>query len=111
MPPFEIQKRTFQFSLKVINYFQHLPRSIVADILAKQLIRASSSIGANITEAQGSISRREFLQFMHIARKSNYETLYWLRLFQELNQKDEKILEFINEATELKDLDVDYSLK
>lgn len=104
MPPFNIQERTFQFSLKIIQLFQGLSRSIVSDVIGKQLLRAATSIGANVVEAQGSVSRKEFLQYLQIARKSNYETLYWLRLLQHQSEQSVTLQELIAEATELKSI-------
>lgn len=104
MPPFDIQERTFQFSLKIIQLYKGLSRSIVSDVIGKQLLRAATSIGANVAEAQGSVSRKEFLQYLQIARKSNYETLYWLRLLQRQSGQSAALQEFIAEATELKSI-------
>ena len=51
--------------------------------MAKQLLRCGTSIGANLTEAQYSISRKEFLAKVHISLKECAETEYWLDLLKE----------------------------
>jgi len=55
-------------------------------ILSKQFLRSATSVGANVVEAQGAISRKDFLNKMHISFKEIRESLYWIRLF-----KDSKI--------------------
>ncbi|MBI3114992.1 MAG: four helix bundle protein [Candidatus Kerfeldbacteria bacterium] len=51
-------------------------------IIVRQLVRSATSIGANVVEAQGGASRQEFVRYIGIARKSAYESRYWLRLLQ-----------------------------
>lgn len=59
-----------------------LPRSTAADIMARQLMRAGTSVGANVEEAQGSHSRKDFIRRLNIARMEARESLYWLRLIE-----------------------------
>ena len=51
--------------------------------VGRQLARCGTSVGANVEEAQGSHSKREFIRRMNIARSEARETLYWLRLVAE----------------------------
>ena len=51
-------------------------------VLSKQLLRSGTSIGANVEEASGGQSRKDFLAKMYIAYKEAKETKYWLRLIQ-----------------------------
>ncbi len=51
-------------------------------VLSKQLLRSGTSIGANVEEASGGQSRKDFLAKMYIAYKEARETKYWLRLIQ-----------------------------
>ncbi|HEY6437717.1 MAG TPA: four helix bundle protein [Ignavibacteriaceae bacterium] len=57
----------------------------------KQVLRSGTSIGANITEAQGAISKKDFINKLHIALKESRETEYWLELLKATNYltKDE----------------------
>ncbi|MBU0707238.1 four helix bundle protein [Patescibacteria group bacterium] len=49
-------------------------------IVKKQLIRYATSVGANLAEGSGGSSRKDFLYYLCISRKSCYETVYWLRI-------------------------------
>ena len=66
------------------------------------MVRAVTSVGANIVEAKGSASKREFLKFFEISLKSSQETKYWLAMLRELlpNHKD-KINDFLKETDEI----------
>lgn len=76
----KINERALEFSLAVIGVLGNLPYSEVLSPLRKQVIRSSTSIGANITEAQHAISKKEFLLYMHIAFRSSAETEYWITI-------------------------------
>jgi four helix bundle protein len=78
-----IQERSFKFSLDIINLVEKLPKNYIYLIIAKQLIRAATSIGANVYEAQAGSSRRDFINYYHIALKSGNETDYWLKIIRE----------------------------
>ena len=82
-PKFELEERCFQFSLLVVKQADKLKENKVPFSLIDQLIRSSTSIGANITEGQSSGSTKELLRYYRIALKSANETKYWLRLLNE----------------------------
>lgn len=98
-----ITARTFNFAVRVINVASFLDEKPGASrTLANQLLRAGTSIGANVEEAQGSQSRADFISKMSIAVKEARETLYWLRLLQAAQLCSEKQLaEMITEANEI----------
>ena len=100
--PQDIKERTFEFSIDIIKLASEFPNKKTYWIISNQLIRSATSIGANIIEAQGSSSKKEFINFYHIALKSSKETVYWLRLLEEsgLVSKD-KVSKFIIECTEI----------
>jgi four helix bundle protein len=92
----EIQTRTFYFALQVIHLHPLLHRNDTSKILAKQLLRSATSIGANLEEADAARTKREFIHKVMIARKEARETLYWLRLLREaklLTDRDDLIEE------------------
>nr|WP_321453726.1 four helix bundle protein [uncultured Carboxylicivirga sp.] len=70
---------SFQFSLDVIEFCEELElkRKFV---IAKQLLKSGTSIGANVREAQSAESRADFIHKMKIAAKEAEETEYWLEL-------------------------------
>ena len=94
--------RAYQFALKVINFIDNLPRDMSTQIIARQLLRASTSIGANIIEAQASPSRKDFTNFFNHSLKSANETKYWLELLRDANKCDkENISALLKEVTEI----------
>src|SRR5271165_1240667 len=84
MQPFDIVERTFQFALNVVRLCKECERrSGSARTLARQLLRAATSVGANVEEAQAGQSRADFLSKYAIALKEARESRYWLRLLIE----------------------------
>ena len=79
----DIKQRTFELSLAVIGLLENLPNTYIYQILGKQLLRCSTSIGANVIEAQAGSSLKDFMNFYFIALKSANETIYWLKLIKE----------------------------
>ncbi len=100
----DINKRTFDFALRIIKLCQFLNKNYVMEnnILAKQLLRSGTSIGANVEEAQAGQSRPDFIHKMAIALKEARETNYWLRLLEasEILSKD-KLAELLKESNEI----------
>ena len=76
-----VLKKAFQFALKVID----LNRELVSRreyVLSNQVIRSGTSIGANINEALGGVSKKDFQYKMALAFKEANETEYWLKLLK-----------------------------
>lgn len=74
-----IVTKSFEFALGVIAYCDQLDKASKFAI-SNQLIRSGTSIGANVREAQGAESRRDFTHKMRITLKEEEETNYWLSL-------------------------------
>ena len=74
-----ILKLSFDFSLMIIDYCENL-ESLRKFVLANQLFRSGTSIGANCMEAQNAESKADFIHKMKIAAKEAEETQYWLML-------------------------------
>lgn len=99
---FNLRHRSYLFSLDIINFIDNLPKDNSVKIMSNQLLRSATSIGANVTEAQASSSRKDFTNFFHIALKSANETKYWLALLRDSKKaKTEEINKLLNEVTEL----------
>ena len=99
----QFKRRCFDFSLAALKLAEVLREHRSNWILVDQLIRAATSIGANIVEGGNSTSRREFINYFQIALKSASETLYWLALLKEINVSEgKKIDDLIQECTEIK---------
>jgi four helix bundle protein len=75
-----VQAKSFDFALRIIQLIRRLQRERRDDVLAKQLLRSGTSIGANIEEAVAAQSKKDFHSKTHIAMKEARETHYWLRL-------------------------------
>ena len=74
-----IIKLTFQFALDVITYSEGLQEG-KKFVIANQLLKSGTSIGANIREAQNAESKADFIHKFKIAAKEIEETIYWLEL-------------------------------
>jgi four helix bundle protein len=84
-PPREIQARTYEFALRVLRLARVLPQvDLAGRVIARQVAKSGTSIGANVAEAQGALSRADFARRIGVARGEAYETLFWLRLIADL---------------------------
>lgn len=79
----ELEQRTKYFALAVIRLAAGLPRDRAADVLARQLLRSGTSIGANYREAARAFSHDDFIHKISICEKESAETSYWLELLIE----------------------------
>ena len=75
-----IENKSFDFAVRIVNLYKYLAAEHKEYILSKQLLRAGTSIGANVSEAQRGQSKADFLAKMSIALKEATETKYWIRL-------------------------------
>jgi four helix bundle protein len=72
--------KSFALAVRVVRLCRHLRETQHEYVLSKQLLRSGTSIGANVEEAIGGISRADFSAKISIAYKEAHETSYWLRL-------------------------------
>jgi four helix bundle protein len=79
-----IVELSFNFALKVITYVESLETSHKY-VIARQLLKSGTSIGANVREAQNAESRNDFIHKLKIAAKEADETEYWLMLCKHSN--------------------------
>ncbi|RPI02582.1 MAG: four helix bundle protein [Ignavibacteriae bacterium] len=85
----ELKVRTKKFAVQVIKFVDGLKQSTSTLVLSKQIVRSSSSIGANYRAACGARSKAEFIAKLQIAREESDETLYWLEILQETSGRDD----------------------
>ncbi len=78
--PFELKDRTREFALEVRRFLRKMPRSDANREDARQLVRASGSVGANYLEADNALSPRDRLMRLRICLKEARECEYWLGL-------------------------------
>ncbi len=94
--------RAFVLAKKTIRLVDRFPNKKAAWVISDQLLRAVTSIGANIIEAQAASSKRDFINFINQALKSANETKFWLALAKELDEKlNQEIEDLLNETKEL----------
>ena len=100
--PYNIEERAFLFSLSVIRISEQLSLTQTGKILCHQLVRAGTSIGANLEEATAAASKADFTYKTNISLREARETTYWLRLIKESGiVSSPQLDELITESQEL----------
>jgi four helix bundle protein len=91
-----IQKRTFDFACRVVRLYKYMIKQDHSnEVLCRQLVRAGTSVGANLEEADAAQSRADFISKCNIALKEARESNYWLRLYKATKLLSEKQLKDI----------------
>ena len=100
---YDLEDRTLQFARSVRAFARQLPKTQSNFEDVKQLIRASGSVGANYIEANESLSKKDFIMRIKIARKEAKETQYWLNLLDTNQDKslDAECVVILKECREL----------
>lgn len=94
---------SFALAVQLVKHSQEIQRNEKEYSLTKQLIRSCTSIGANLEEAVGGQSERDFLSKISIAYKEARETSYWLKLLKALEYISvEEHSEYQNELSKVK---------
>lgn len=81
--PFDIRERTFLFGVRIVKFVRTMPRDVASVELARQLLRAGTSVGANVEEADAAESKKDKIHKLSIARKEAKETRHWLQTIKE----------------------------
>ena len=89
----DLRDRSFRFACDVGQFAIRSAVVRSGHRILDQLLRAATSVGANLEEAQAASSRREFVRFVEIALREAREVHYWLRLCIELNLGSKEELE------------------
>lgn len=90
-----VKIKSFHFALRIIKLYKYLVFNKKEFILAKQVLRSGTSIGANVEEAIGGQSRKDFFSKITIAYKEARETKYWLNLLREGDFIEERFVDTI----------------
>lgn len=98
---YDLKERSFNFAQRILAIAEKLPKKFQVEILGNQLIKAGTSIGANIEEADGTLTKKDFINKMVIARKEAKETGYWLNLIHNKYLNHEEIAMDCKECREL----------
>jgi len=80
-----VQDKSYAFALKIIGLCENLRVQKKEYVLSQQILKSGTSIGANVEEAIGGQSEKDFLAKMNIAYKEARESKYWLRLLKDSN--------------------------
>jgi len=102
MTPDEFKKRTKAFALRGIRLAESLPKSTTGTVIAKQLLRCTTSVGANYRAACHAKSRADFIAKMRIVEEECDESMYWMELLVESGMVELRRLDDImKEADEI----------
>ena len=88
-----IVDKSYAFAVRIVNCYKFLYSEKKEFVLSKQLVRCGTSIGANVEEAVGAQSRKDFLSKLAIAYKEARETKFWIRLLRDTQIIEIKIAE------------------
>lgn len=99
----DLKKRAYLHALDVIRFIDSLDtKDFSVHIISKQLLRSTTSIGANIIEAQAGSTKKDFTNFFNYALKSASESRFWLGLMRDSDKVEkEKANKLLQETTEL----------
>ena len=102
MDKIELKRRTRRFAVEVIEFIEKQPSGRALNVLCNQLIRSSSSVGANYRSACRGKSSADFINKIIIVEEEADESLYWLELMEESNLvRAEDLIALKKEADEL----------
>jgi four helix bundle protein len=87
--------KSYDFAIRIVKMYQYLATDKKEYIISKQVVRSGTSIGANVEEAVGGLTKKDFSAKMNIAYKEARETRYWLRLLHDTGYLEKTIYESI----------------
>jgi four helix bundle protein len=85
-----VAQKSYAFALEIVLIYKFLVSDRKEYVLSKQLLRAGTSIGANVNEAFSAESKKDFIHKLAISLKEAKETLYWLDLLKDSNYLSEE---------------------
>ena len=97
-----IETKSFDFAVRIVGLYKHLTQEKKEFVMAKQLLRCATSIGANVAEAEKGQSKADFNAKMNVAMKEANETYYWLRLLRRTDYLNEK--EFLSMEKDIREI-------
>lgn len=98
-----ILEKSFNFAVKITKYYvDSIKKDYLLKDILRQLLRSGTSIGANVSESQEAVSKKDFINKLSIALKEAKETEYWLKiLFQSCIINENLYNELINECHQI----------
>jgi four helix bundle protein len=99
---YDIHERIYTFIVQIIKAVNILPKTPSNQIISQQLLRSATSVGANDQEADGTLTKKDFIHCYTLVRKEMKETIFWLRLIEDTNHELKSKTEvLISEGKEL----------
>ncbi|MFH1709695.1 MAG: four helix bundle protein [bacterium] len=98
---YDLRERLMTFAKRVLQISKRLPNIPECEGIRKQLANASTSIGANFEEADGALTKKDFIHKTGIARKEAKETKYWLKVISGTYISESELKADTNEAEEI----------
>lgn len=100
-----LKEKSYQFAVSIFKTARQVEKEKKEFVITKQIIKSATSIGANIEEALGGQSSKDFISKLSIAYKESRETHYWLRILKdtellELNQV-ERLISYCDELLKI----------
>ena len=96
-----VQEKSYQFAIRIVKLYKYLCEDKKELVLSKQLLRSGTAIGANIEEAIGGQSEKDFFAKLTISYKETRETHYWIRLLTDTDyltkEQSESVLTDVEE--------------
>ena len=98
----DVGARTKSYAVRVIGLYSSLPKTVVAQVIGKQVLRSGTSVGAHYREARRAKSDADFINKIETGLQELDETIYWLELLidAEIVRKDE-LRDLLRETEEL----------
>jgi four helix bundle protein len=84
---YDIHERIYKFIVRVIILVNKLPKTPSNLVIISQLLKSVTSMGANDQEADGTLTKKDFINKFGIVRKEGKETIFWLRLIADTNSE------------------------
>ena len=100
----QLEDRTARYAVEVFKYLRELPHDVSTKVIAHQLGKSASSVGANYHEANRSESRDDFVHKVAIAVKEANESCYWFKVLTGLCVSNERLVALTEETGELRNL-------
>ncbi|MDD4179623.1 MAG: four helix bundle protein [Candidatus Margulisbacteria bacterium] len=98
---YDLQERLLAFARRIILMSKELPRIADYDGPRRQLINAATSVGANFEEADGALTKKDFINKLSISRKEAKETRYWLKVINGICSGERELTREIKEVEEI----------
>jgi four helix bundle protein len=98
---YDLSERLLKYAKRIVEIVKLLPTTPEGNVLRKQLMASGTSVGANYEEADGAVSKKDFINKMGIARKEAKESKYWLRVISGEFVEESVIRADIKESSEI----------